>query len=130
MVPTVLIAEDEADLREYLADLFRARGCNVLTAADGPTALGLVTEAEIHFAVIDMLLPGGSGFQVLSDYKNRAEGQGRAVMISGNGSDDHQHYAKVLGADLFLVKPFPVETLLAAAVPHLSFPVAAEAPVS
>lgn len=129
MVPTVLIAEDEADLREYLADLFRARGCNVLTAADGPTALELVAEAEIHFAVIDMLLPGGSGFKVLGDYKLRTDGQGRAVMISGNGSADHQHYANALGADLFLVKPFSVETLIAAAATHLPAPVAAEATV-
>ena len=120
VTPTVLIAENEADLREYLADLFRARGCRVVVASDGQGALACVAGHEIHFAVIDMLLPGESGFRVLSEYKARTNGLGRAAMISANGSADHQHYAKAIGADHFFVKPFAVEDLLRSADPHIT----------
>jgi DNA-binding response OmpR family regulator len=100
-----------------------------MAADDGSSALEYLAEHDFHFAVIDMLLPGESGFRVLSEYKSRTQGGGRAVMISGNGSDDHQRYAEALGADLFLVKPIAVEHLLEAARGHLTFhaePVASE----
>jgi DNA-binding response OmpR family regulator len=115
---TVLIADEEADLREYLADLFRARGCRVLVASDGVAALDQITGHAVHLAVIDMLLPGGSGFKLLQDFKSRAAEQGRAVMISRNGSPEHQEYAHLLGADLFLIKPFEVEKLMQLADEH------------
>jgi DNA-binding response OmpR family regulator len=109
-IPTVLIADDHADLREYLADLLRARGCRVIMAESVSDALAAIASDHIHFAIIEMLLPGGGGFKVLNDYK--LHGLGQAVMISANGSEDHQHYAQALGADHFLVKPFEVDDLL------------------
>lgn len=131
MSPSILIAEEENDLREYLGDLFRLRGCQVFLAANGSAALHHLASVPIQFAVIDMLLPGGSAFQILNDFTARTGGQGYSAMISRNASDDHQHYARALGADLFLVKPVSVESLLAAFEKHIadSDPLAVETKV-
>lgn len=108
--PTLLIAEDDADLRSLLADTFRRLGYDVIPAADGAEALRAAAGHDIDFAVIDMMLPGASGFRVLEAVK--ATGGARAVMISGSGAAPHQAYAAALGADGFLVKPFAVADLI------------------
>jgi DNA-binding response OmpR family regulator len=108
--PALLLVEDDPDLLGLLADGLRSAGHRVLTAADGGRAVELLASHHIDFAVVDMLLPGASGFQVV---RAAVDGHGaRAVMMSEVAADDHQAYAGSLGAEAFLVKPFAVADLV------------------
>jgi two-component system response regulator MprA len=110
---TILVVEDQPALREALETFLTHFGHRVIPVTNGHEALQAAAAHDIDFAVIDMMIPGPSGFQVLHAVKARA-GQPpvRAVMMSGNGSPAHQEYAASLGADGFLVKPFPFADLL------------------
>lgn len=109
---TILVVEDHPDLRAAMETVFGRHGYRVLPAACGDDALRAVATHDIDFAVIDMMIPGPSGFKVLRAVKDR-DGRPpvKAVMISANGAAAHQEYARVLGADSFLVKPFPLADL-------------------
>ena len=109
--PTVLVVEDHPVLREEVAAAFRRQGYAVVPAGCGDEALRAVAAHDIDFAVIDMMIPGPSGFQVLQAVKARPGRPAKAVMISAHGSDAHRAYAASLGADRFLVKPFPLAEL-------------------
>lgn len=102
---TVLVVEDHSELREAMESAFRQLGYTVVPAETGDAALRAVAAHDIDFAVIDMMIPGPSGFQVLRAVKEQS-GATKAVMISGHGAKAHRKYAAALGADGFLVKPF------------------------
>ena len=109
---TVLLVEDEPDFRDTIAFVLRRHGYAVT-----PTAT--VAEAEARLAsglpdllLVDMMLPGESGFQILRLVKERSDGRVPAIMMSGYTSIAHQHYALAAGVELFLPKPFKVAQLL------------------
>jgi DNA-binding response OmpR family regulator len=108
--PTVLVVEDQPDLREAIQAALGRMGYDVLPAGSGDEALRAVAAHDIDLAVIDMMIPGPSGFQVLRAVKGRGR-PAKAVMMSAHGAAAHQEYALVLGADGFLVKPFPFDEL-------------------
>jgi DNA-binding response OmpR family regulator len=110
---TILVVEDQEAVREALQTFLTHLGHRVIPATTGDEALRAAAAHDIDFAVIDMMIPGPSGFQVLHAVKTR-EGRPpvKAVMMSGNGSSAHQQYAASLGADGFLVKPFPFAELI------------------
>jgi DNA-binding response OmpR family regulator len=108
--PTVLVVEDQAELREAIQAALGRLGYAVLPAGSGDEALRAVAAHDIDLAVIDMMIPGPSGFQVLRAVKGRSR-PAKAVMMSANGAAAHREYALVLGADGFLVKPFPFAEL-------------------
>jgi DNA-binding response OmpR family regulator len=108
--PTVLVVEDQADLREAIQAALGRMGYDVVTVGSGDEALRAVAAHDIDLAVIDMMIPGPSGFQVLRAVKGRGR-PAKAVMMSAHGATAHREYAGVLGADGFLVKPFPFDDL-------------------
>lgn len=109
----LLIAEDDPNLLRLLAEEFGRQGYAVTATTDGTEALNTVRDGhDIDLAVIDMLLPGASGFRVLEGVKRSV--RAKALMISGAGADEFQAYAAALGADGFLVKPFTIDELVAA----------------
>ena len=108
---TILLVEDEPDLREVIALDLRRRGYDVQLAGDVPEAERLVQQGPPELVVVDMMLPGASGFRVLQLVKERSEGRVPVIMMSGNNSHAHRAYALAAGADAFLAKPFGPEEL-------------------
>src|SRR5207248_4502042 len=110
---TVLIVEDEPDLRDALAAVLRRRGYAVLTAGGAAAAEDLLGRAAPALVITDMMLPGSSGFQVVRAVKDRPGGDRvPVVMVSANASAAHRDYALAAGADRFVAKPFALGTLL------------------
>jgi two-component system phosphate regulon response regulator PhoB len=103
---TVLIVEDDQHFREALELVLQRGGYRVLSAADGETAKTLFVEPVPDVAILDMMLPGQSGFQITQHLKEQSEGRIVVIMISGNSSAAHRDYASVTGVDRFLPKPF------------------------
>jgi DNA-binding response OmpR family regulator len=112
---TVLIVEDEPDLRDALASALIRRGYAVVTAGNAEAADDLLGRSLPALVVTDMMLPGSSGFQVIRAVKDRPGGDRvRVVMMTGNPSPAHRDYALASGADRFLTKPFATIALVQA----------------
>src|SRR4051794_29360033 len=111
MRTTVLIADDEAPMRKYIASNLKVRGYDVLTAADGVEALKLAGEHNLDLVLLDIGMPGPDGTQGLAAL--RRDTHVPVIMVSARGREHDKVQALDLGADDYLTKPFGVEELLA-----------------
>ena len=110
----ILVAEDDANIRETLADLLVGEGYSVETAADGEAAIAKWRGAAEPFDLImlDVMMPGKSGYDVCREI--RASGSRVAVlMLSAKGEEIDKVIGLELGADDYVTKPFGVRELLA-----------------
>lgn len=111
---SVLVVEDEAPLRDGLADLFRGQGFSVETAADGREGLALAEERSFDLVILDLMLPGLPGLAVLE--RLRRDGVAVPVLVlTAQGSEDDVVRGIEAGADDYVIKPFGVRELLARA---------------
>jgi len=111
----VLIVDDDRDVLESIDAAFRAEGAQTLLASDGNMAVDLCRDDPPDLVVLDMMLPGRSGFLALERIKGR-EDSPLVIMVTANEGKRHQAYAESLGVDGYLLKPVPLEKLLDAAV--------------
>ena len=94
--------------------ILHRQGYHVVATGDGLRAIELANQHRIDVALIDLLLPGQSGFQVAEDLKAQHGDSLRIVIMSGNASRAHQDYAFAAGAEHFLAKPFTTTQLTTA----------------
>lgn len=107
---TLLIIDDEKNIREGLAAAFEMEGYNVKTASSGTEGLSLIEKGDIDLVITDLRMPGVSGEQVLA--KVTAETPGIPVIIlTGHGSIDSAVDAMKHGAYNFLTKPLNLDQL-------------------
>ncbi|WP_307849579.1 response regulator transcription factor [Qaidamihabitans albus] len=112
MNPRVLVVDDEPGVRKALQRGLRAEGMDVVTAADGPSALRLAQTGAFDVLLLDIMLPGLSGYRVLQHL--RAEGVHTPVLlVSAKDGEVDQADGLDLGADGYLVKPFSFVVLVA-----------------
>jgi len=107
----VLIADDDADLRELIAFTLAQAGYLAIKAADGPSAVRRFAEESADLVVLDVNMPGLSGFQVCEAI--RARSRVPVMMLTVRGEEEDLVRALGLGADDYLTKPFSPRTLLA-----------------
>lgn len=109
---TVLVVEDDPDLRDAVELLLSRQGYHVVSTGCGLRAVELAARHKVNVAVVDLLIPGQSGFQVATDLRARHGDSLRVVVMSGNASPAHRDYAFAAGAERFLAKPFTTTQLL------------------
>jgi DNA-binding response OmpR family regulator len=108
----VLVADDEPGVRRALERGLRAEGMDVVTALDGPSALRAALTGSFDAVLLDIMLPGLSGYRVLE--RLRAAGVGTPVLlVSAKDGEIDQADGLDLGADGYLVKPFSFVVLVA-----------------
>jgi DNA-binding response OmpR family regulator len=108
----ILVVEDEESIREALRDALVSEGYDVLTAADGPTGLALGLREDPDLLVLDLMLPGIDGFEVLR--RLREDGIDTPVLVvTARGLEQDRVRGLDLGADDYVVKPFALRELLA-----------------
>jgi DNA-binding response OmpR family regulator len=107
----VLVADDDADLLELIAFTLTQAGYLVVRAADGPGAVRRFAEESADLVVLDVNMPGLSGFQVCEAI--RARSRVPVMMLTVRGEEEDLVRALGLGADDYLTKPFSPRTLLA-----------------
>lgn len=115
-MPTIALLEDEEDLREEVADFLAGKGYRVLQAGTLAAFAPLANVARV--AVLDMMLPDGSGFEAVKMLRAGSARTG-IVMLTALGTLDDRLAGLGAGADHYLVKPFSllelhavIETLL------------------
>src|SRR5690348_1718573 len=109
----VLVADDDAELRELIAFTLAQAGYLVIKASDGSAAVRLFGEESPDLVVLDINMPGLSGFQVCEAI--RARSRVPVMMLTVRGEEEDLVRALELGADDYLNKPFSPRTLLARA---------------
>ncbi len=113
-VKRVLLAEDEPNIVESLTFLLGKAGFDVTTEADGQAALDAALDAPPEVVILDVMLPGLDGFEVLRRLRADPRGDGlKIVMLTAKGQREDRETALESGADLFITKPFSNADLVA-----------------
>ena len=109
----VLVVDDEDAVRALLRDLLELEGYRVREAADGPAALEAVEQRVPDVVVLDVLMPGLSGLDVLSVWRDKPELATMPVLMLTAAADDETTWAGwAAGASVYLPKPFDPDHLL------------------
>jgi DNA-binding response OmpR family regulator len=107
----VLVVDDDLELRGLIGFALRQAGYLVVDATNGPEALQVFEREQPDLAILDVNLPGMSGFEVCQQI--RAESSAPIMMLTVRNSEEDQVKGLDLGADDYLTKPFSPRTLLA-----------------
>jgi DNA-binding response OmpR family regulator len=110
-VTRVLVVDDEPTVREVVVGYLRRDGHQVSEAADGPTALQLLESEPPDLVVLDMMLPGVNGLDILR--RIRATGDMPVIMLTARSEESDRVAGLELGADDYVVKPFSPRELAA-----------------
>jgi len=107
----ILVADDDLDLLGLVAYSLSQAGYLVVKASDGPGALATYEAEAPDLVILDINMPGTSGFEVCTAI--RARGEVPIMMLTARGEEQDLVKALDLGADDYLTKPFSPKTLLA-----------------
>jgi len=111
--PTVLVADDDDQVRHCLARMLRNRGYDVVVAENGQDAIRLLGEHVISLIVADLCMPEMDGIELMLHLRQRGR-KVPVIAISGamvGYTADMLQVVRLLGAQLTLQKPFPLSQL-------------------
>ena len=113
MSERILIAEDEESIVASLEFLMQRAGFETCVARDGSSALARVADFAPDLVLLDVMLPGQSGFDVCSRIReNPARAATRVLMLTARGSESDEARGRACGADDYLTKPFATQELV------------------
>ncbi|GAB4249640.1 response regulator [Deferrisoma sp.] len=107
----ILVVDDDAELCELLQEYLGREGFGVETAPDGPAGLDRARAGAFDLVVLDVMLPGLDGFEVLRELRKTSDVP--VIMLTARGDDVDRIVGLELGADDYLPKPFNPRELLA-----------------
>jgi len=108
----ILVVEDEPSMQMGLADNLGFEGYTVGVASDGKQALELITTANWDLILLDVMMPGISGFDVLKTIRKQGN-KVAVIMLSARSQEMDRVLGLELGADDYIIKPFSLRELLA-----------------
>jgi DNA-binding response OmpR family regulator len=118
---TVLVADDEPHLLRLVKFRLEREGYNVLTAADGETALNVAREQLPDLCVLDVMMPKRSGFDVLRELRSDDRCRDmKVIMLTARAQDRDVDAGFSLGADDYITKPFSPQELRVRIGAHLT----------
>jgi DNA-binding response OmpR family regulator len=110
--PTVLIADDDLEILNLTRTLLRRRGFHVIEASDGDEAMSLILEHSPDLVILDVMMPGQTGWEVCRSIRDTKSLEGTGViMLTGIGERMNEMTSPLYGADGHLDKPFEFEAL-------------------
>ncbi len=107
----VLLVDDEKDFVESLAQRLELREFEIQTALEGDQALNLIRENGYDVVVLDVLMPGKDGIEILREIKN-IQPLIQVIMLTGNATVETAIEGMKLGAYDYLMKPVETEALV------------------
>ncbi len=109
--PSILVVDDDAELRALITDFLRANGMTVESAADGAEMDARIAAERPDLIVLDLMMPGEDGLSILR--RLRKPGGPAIIMLSAMGEDTDRIIGLEVGADDYLPKPCNPRELLA-----------------
>lgn len=125
---SVLVVDDNQDIRELVVHILSADGFKVYSAADGVNALAILKSNEVNLVLLDVMMPEMSGLEVLNEIRNGSHKKIREVpvmMITAKSSTEDIDQALALGANSYVVKPFRGTTIREKVRTILNMPISA-----
>jgi len=111
----VLLIEDEPNIIEAISFILRQDGWKVSTHSDGDRAIEEITRQKPDAIILDVMLPGRSGFDILRDIRSSADTREMPVlMLTAKGRSRDREAALAGGASHFMTKPFSNREMLEA----------------
>lgn len=110
-MPKILLVDDDAQLAQMLREYLRVENFTVDHVQSGGEALSCSETNSCDCIILDMMMPGLDGFEVLSRLRRRSDIP--VLMLTARGSDDDRVAGLELGADDYLAKPFNPRELVA-----------------
>jgi DNA-binding response OmpR family regulator len=109
----VLIADDEPNIVTALEFLLTSKGYEVEVARNGDEALARIGRGRPDLVLLDVMMPGRSGYEVCREIRARPELAGtKVVMLSAKGARADERKGIDAGADLYVTKPFSTGQLV------------------
>lgn len=108
----ILTIEDDEAIRRGVVDALQFAGYSVIEAGDGDTGMNLATTCAYDLLLLDLVLPGPSGLDILTAIRKGRPTQ-PVIILSARGEEQDRVNGLRLGADDYVVKPFSVKELLA-----------------
>ena len=107
----VLVVDDEAPMVDLVREYLASEGMDVAVARDGPSAVEAVRERRPDVVVLDVMLPGIDGFEVLRRLRTFSDAY--VIMLTARAEEIDRIVGLSVGADDYLVKPFSPRELVA-----------------
>ena len=115
MEKTVLLIEDEPNIIEAISFILVRDGWRVATHSNGVDAVGAVATRRPDLVILDVMLPGRSGYDILRDLRAAEEtAELPVLMLTARGQTRDREMAEQLGASRFMAKPFSNAEMLEA----------------
>lgn len=110
---TVLVADDDEDIRELVVFKLEQSGYEVLAAGDGSAALATIRERRPTLAILDIMMPGMSGLDVLHEIRaDTTLDEVRVILLTARSRDLDVDAGYSTGADDYVIKPFSPRELM------------------
>jgi len=111
-VPTILVIEDDAAVRQGVVDALTFAGYQVLAACDGLEGREAALNSRYDLLLLDLILPHFTGFEILEALQGSRAGQA-VIILSAKGEENDRIKGLKMGADDYVMKPFSARELLA-----------------
>ena len=112
MKKRILVVEDDAAIRRGLVDALAFAGYETLAAGDGTEGLRMAVRTGYDLLILDLVLPGHSGFDILAELRTTRPTM-PVIVLTARGDEADRVRGLSLGADDYVVKPFSIRELLA-----------------
>jgi DNA-binding response OmpR family regulator len=111
----ILLVDDDNDILTSMQAVFEPTGAVIDTAGNGNKAVELAEKSQPDVVILDMMLPGRSGFMVLEKIKSKKPRNAKpfVIMITGNQGARHKLYAESQGVSEYFTKPVKLDKLMA-----------------
>ncbi|MBN2496777.1 MAG: response regulator [Deltaproteobacteria bacterium] len=112
LLPRILVADDDPEIVKMIQAALASVSAEIVTAADGEEALEKFLTEKPDLVILDVMMPGLSGWEVAKYIRKRAEYNDiRLLMLTGIGETINAATSPLIGADDYLDKPFSFEVL-------------------
>tara|TARA_Y100000294_G_scaffold170025_1_gene181851 strand:- start:504 stop:1199 length:696 start_codon:yes stop_codon:yes gene_type:complete len=111
--PSILVVDDDLSMRKLLIKKLQSVEANIVEAENGEIALKIIENEEPHLILLDIVMPGIDGFEVLERIRNQIELRSLPVIvITSDNNTETRNRAFHLGANDFITKPIKAEDLI------------------
>jgi DNA-binding response OmpR family regulator len=113
MKRSILVIDDEPNIVLSIEFLLKQAGYDVRVARDGDAALAAVEERRPDLILLDVMMPGRSGYEVCQTIREKPGGRDiKIIMLTARSRDIEQEKGLAMGADMYVTKPFSTRELV------------------